>query len=92
MMRRPLGQLAHNFIVWCKRWLRDAAEVPTLKRYSVPRLVRDLRTMSGMIEVGEEQSIKRSTLNRAAPLARDCLKALQAVLKREHIRVVLRET
>ncbi len=81
--------LAHNFIVWCKRWLTEAAEVPKLKRYGVPRLVRDLFTMSGMIEVGDEQTIKRITLNRAAPLAQHCLKAL---LKREHVHVILGET
>jgi len=87
-----LGQMAHNFIVWCKRWLTEAAEVAKLKRYGVPRLVRDVFTMSGMIEVGEEQTIKRITLNKSAPLARHCLKALQALLKREHVRVILGET
>ncbi len=48
--------------------------------------------MSGMIEVGDEQTIKRITRNRAAPLARHCLKALQVLLKREQVRVMLGET
>jgi len=87
-----LGQLAHNLVVWCKRWLMDEAEVPKLKRYGVPRLVRDVLTISGMIEVGDEQTINRITLNCAAPLARHCLKALKALLKREHVRVILGET
>jgi hypothetical protein len=87
-----LGQLAHNLVVWFKRWLIEAAETPKLKRYGVPRLVRDILTISGMVEVGEAQAVMRITLNKAAPLARHCLKALQALLKREHVRVILGET
>lgn len=87
-----LGQLAHNLVMWCKRWLMDEAEVPKLKGYGMPRLVRDVLTISGKIEVGDEQTIKRITLNCAAPLARHCLKALKALLKREHVRVILGET
>lgn len=87
-----LGQLAHNLVVWFKRWLLEAAETVKLKRYGVPRLVRDVLTISGMVQVGEAQSVTRITLNRAAPLARHCLKALQALLKREHVSVILGET
>jgi hypothetical protein len=87
-----LGHLAHNLVVWCKHWLMDEAEVPKLKRYVVPRLVRDFFTISGMIEVGDEQTIKRITLNKAAPLALHCLKALQSLLKRERVRVILGKT
>lgn len=85
-----LGTLAHNLVVWCKRWL--VAEAPKLKRCGVLRLVRDLFTMSGRVEVGEAYTIRRITLNKAAPLARHCLKALQSLLKREHVRVILGET
>lgn len=87
-----LGTLAHNLVVWFKRWLMDEAETAKLKRYGVPRLVRDVLTISGMVEVGEARAVTRITLNKAAPLARHCLKALQALLKREHVRVILGET
>lgn len=87
-----LGQLAHNLVVWFKRWLMEAVETPKLKRYGVPRLVRDVLTISGMVEVSEARVVTRITLNKAAPLARHCLKALQALLKREHVRVILGET
>ncbi len=33
-----LGQMAHNFVVWCKRWLMEAAagaEVETLRRAAI---------------------------------------------------------
>ena len=87
-----LGQLAHNLVVWFKRWLMEAAQTAKLKRYGVPRLVRDVLSISGMVEIGEAQSVTRITLNKSAPLARHCLKAWQALLKEEHVRVVLGET
>ncbi len=87
-----LGQLAHNLVVWFKRWLMEAAEPAKLKRYGVPRLVRDVLTISGLVEVGEARAVTRITLNKAAPVARHCLKALQALLKTEHVRVILGET
>jgi hypothetical protein len=87
-----LGQLAHNLVVWFKRWLMETAKTEKLNRYGVPRLVRDVLTISGMIEIGEARTVIRITLNKAAPLARHCLQALQAVLKREHISVILGET
>ena len=87
-----LGQLAHNLVVWFKRWLMEAAETAKLKRYGVPRLVRDVLTISGRVEIGKAHAVTRITLNKAAPLARHCLKALQALLKREHVQVILGET
>lgn len=87
-----LGQLAHNLVVWFKRWLMTAEGTAKLKRYGVPRLVRDVLTISGMVEIGAAQSVTRITLNKVAPLARHCLKALRALLKREHVRVILGET
>ena len=86
-----LGTLAHNLVVWFKRWLMEAAEVSQLRRYGVPRLVRDVLTISGMVEVGAAQAVMRLTLNKATPLARHCLKALQTLLKREHVSVILGE-
>ena len=87
-----LGQLAHNMVVWFKRWLMNAAETPQLNRLGVPRLVRDVFTMSGKIEVDEAKTITCITINKCAPLARHCLRALQTLLKPEHVRVVLGET
>ncbi len=87
-----LGQLAHNMVVWFKRWLMNAAETPQLNRLGVPRLVRDVFTMSGKIEVDEAKTITRITINKCAPLGRHCLRALQTLLKPEHVRVILGET
>ncbi len=86
-----LGTLAHNVAVWAKRWLM--AEAPQLKRYGVPRLVRDVLQVSGFLELdGAGRLIKRIVLNNASALARHCVKSLRALLKREHVRVTLGET
>lgn len=70
----------------------EKAEVPKLKRHGVLRLVRDVFAISGTVEVGVAHAVTRITLNRGAPVARYCLKALRALLKREQVQVVLGET
>jgi len=85
-----LGTLAHNVVVWAKRWL--IGEAPKLKRYGVPRLVRDVLQVSGFLELGATGVIKRIVLNGASALARHCAKSLQVLLKREQVSVILGET
>ena len=85
-----LGTLAHNVVVWAKRWL--VADAPKLKRYGVPRLVRDVLQVSGFLEMEGAEVIKRIVLNGASALARHCVKSLRALLKREHVSVILGET
>jgi hypothetical protein len=85
-----LGTLAHNVVVWAKRWL--IAEAPKLKRYGVPRLVRDVLQVNGFLELGATGVIKRIVLNGASALARHCAKSLRVLLKREQVSVILGET
>jgi hypothetical protein len=85
-----LSTLAHNLVMWAKRWL--IAGVPKLRKYGVKRMVRDVFTASGFVEINERDEIKRVVMNKAAPLARQCAKCLQDLLKREHVRVILGET
>ncbi len=85
-----LGTLAHNVVMWAKRWLM--ADAPKLKRYGVLRLVRDVFTVSGFVEVGGAGKIKRIGLNRASALARHCTKSLRALLEAEHVSINLAET
>jgi len=85
-----LGTLAHNLVVWAKRWL--VAGVPKLKKYGVKRIVRDVFAVSGFVEFNQSHEIKRLVMNKAAPLARSCAKCLQGLLKREQVRVILGET
>jgi hypothetical protein len=85
-----LGTLAHNVVVWAKRWLM--ADAPKLKRYGVPRLIRDVLQVSGFLELEATGLIKRIVLNGASALARHCAKSLRVLLKREHVAVILGET
>jgi hypothetical protein len=85
-----LGALAHNVVVWVKRWLAD--EAPKLKRYGVQRVVRDVLAVGGFVELGKGGAIKRIVLNIYSALGRACAKALRVLLEAEHVRVTLGET
>ena len=83
-----LNQLAHNVLMWARNWLTESA--PKLARFGVLRLVRDLLSVSGMIEVDQRKLfIKRIVLNRAAPLASGFLSALRALLLPQQVSVIL---
>ena len=83
-----LNQLAHNVLMWARDWLAEAA--PKLSRFGVLRLVRDLMSVSGEIELSHRNScIKRIVLNRAAPLASGFLNALRALLLPQHVSIIL---
>jgi hypothetical protein len=85
-----LGTLAHNVVVWAKRWL--SGEAPKLKRYGVLRVVRDVLSVSGFVELDKTGAVKRVMLNDASTLGRACAKALRVLLEAEHVRVTLGET
>ena len=89
-MVAPLSQLAHNVVVWAKRWLSE--DTPKLRRYGVQRIVRDVLAVSGFVELGKAGAVKRVVLNGASTLARACAKALRVLLEAEHVRVTLGET
>lgn len=74
--------------MWARNWLTEAA--PKLSRFGILRLVRDLMSVSGMIEVDQRKlSIKRIVLNRAAPFASGFLNALRAWLLPQHVSIIL---
>lgn len=85
-----LGTLAHNCIIWAKRWLEEKA--PKLKSYGVKRMVRDVFAVSGFLEVKGAIQVTRLVINGAASLGRQCAKALKVLLKPEHVAVILAET
>jgi Transposase DDE domain group 1 len=85
-----LSALAHNCLVWARRWLVERA--PKLKRYGVQRLVRDVFQVGGQVELEGKNTVKRIVLNEASALARHCAKSLRALLKQEHVRVILGKT
>jgi hypothetical protein len=85
-----LGTLAHNVIMWARRWLVPAQ--PRLARYGIKRLVRDIFHISGRIICDALGHIVQIILNQAAPLVRGLVVALQALLATAHIAVTLGET
>ena len=82
-----LGTLAHNVVVWAKRWL--VAEAPKLQKYGVARMVRDVFQISGAIEFDAAEKIKRMVLNKASALARQCVKSWRVLLNGEDVSVIL---
>jgi hypothetical protein len=80
-----LGGLAHNIIVWARRWL--SAQSPRLANYGALRMVRDLFHIHGQLAFNERDQLKRITLNRAAPLVREMVAALARLLQPDHITI-----
>jgi len=84
-----LNSLAHNLIVWSRRWL--SADLPKIKEYGLLRLVRDVFQVSGLAELTAEGKIRRIVLNCAAHWAKQCVKSLCKLLEGEHVVVILGE-
>jgi hypothetical protein len=73
-----LGSLAHNILVWSRRWL--SADAPRLAKYGALRMVRDLFHINGLFEFGEDGALSRITLNQAAPHVREIARALATLM------------
>jgi hypothetical protein len=82
-----LGTLAHNLIVWSRRWL--AAEAPSLARYGALRMVRDLFHVAGLLRFDPQGQLTSIILNRAAPLARELAAALGKLLASTEVKIKL---
>jgi hypothetical protein len=82
-----LNVLAHNVLVWARSWLTE--ETPKLSRYGTLRFVRDLMSISGIIELDQRDKVRRIILNRAAALARGLLRALRRLLLQEQVVIIL---
>lgn len=85
-----LGTLAHNVLIWARRWL--APRCPTLARYGLLRLVRDAGQISGFLLFDATGHIVGVALNRAAPLAPGLVAAWGVLLADDGIAVTLGET
>jgi hypothetical protein len=78
-----LGSLAHNLIVWARRWLLP--EQPKLRRYGIKRMVRDVLQVCGRVVVDDLGHLVAIILNQAAPLVRGLVAALARLLAPAHI-------
>ena len=85
-----LNCLAHNLLVWSRRWL--SATTPKLREYGFLRLVRDAFQVSGLVELDAGGKVIKIVLNQRAAWAKRCISALTALLKPEQVAVILGET
>jgi hypothetical protein len=88
-MVTQLNALAHNTIVWARQWLTPY--VPTVKRWGILRMVRDVFHVSGRLVFNHRHSIASIILNPADPLAKGLARGLCALLASEPIAVTLGE-
>ena len=56
------------------------------------RMVRDVLAVSGFLELGKGERVKRVVLNSASTLGRACANAFRVLLEAEHVRITLGET
>jgi hypothetical protein len=73
-----LNALAHNVLIWARRWL--AVALPQIERYGLLRLVRDVWHISGFVERDGHGHLCRIVLNHLSPLAQGLGTALHQLL------------
>ena len=72
-----LGSLAHNVVVWARRWLAaPPASCSKLRHYGM-LLVRDAFHISGLLVIATGGQVVKIGLNQAAPLASALVDPLQ---------------
>jgi len=80
-----LGSLAHNVVVWARRWLA----VPQLRQYGPLRMVRDVFHISGFLSYDASGHLVQVILNQDARLAQCLVSSLKKRLALLHIVVSL---
>ena len=85
-----LSSLAHNLLIWYRRWLSAHSE--KLAPYGLHRLVRDVYQISGKLHVDAKGRIISLSLNSNAPLASVLVKALRSLLAPLHLALNLAQT
>ena len=69
--------LAHNVLIWARRWLGEQA--PRLARLGIVRLVREVWAVPGRIKLAGTE-VRRVRLNRDHPRARDLVHGFRQLL------------
>lgn len=89
-MVAQLEALAHNTLVWARRWL--APYCPRLGHWGMLRLVRDVCHMNGIVLLDHMNRILQIVLNPREPLAQELSVGLAAIPQRREIAVILGKT
>jgi hypothetical protein len=77
-MMVQLNALAHNLIIWSRRWL--AQHWDNVKRLGILRMVRDVFHLSGLVHFRDDGSIERIILQQTDPFASGLCTGLQLLL------------
>ena len=85
-----LGALAHNVLVWAKRWLQD--QVPGIARFGVKRLLRDILSVGGQVGLDAHGHVTHFVLTQANRLSYWLLAPLQWLASSAGVAVSLGET
>ena len=88
-MIAQLNALAHNLIVWSRRWLAQAWD--QVANLGILRMVRDVFHLSGLVHFRRDGSIERITLQRTDPFAPGLCAGLPTLLASLHVAVNLDE-
>ena len=90
-----LGTLAHNLLVWSRRWLcqrSTPAVASRLQQYGMKRMIRDLYHISGKLTFDRHGRLCAIAFPSSSSLARLMLETVQHFLALSHIAVTLDET
>ena len=89
-----LGTLAHNLLIWSRRWLsRTSPQVAgRLRHYGMKRMLRDLYHISGMLSFDRHGRLCAIALQPSSSLAQLMHGALHKLLSTSHITVILDKT
>jgi hypothetical protein len=85
-----LEALAHNLLVWARKWL--APLCPKIAGFGMLRMVRDVLHITGSIWLDEHKNIHKIVLNPADPFAKQIQVGLAALLALEQVAVCLGES
>jgi hypothetical protein len=84
-----LNALAHNLIVWSRRWL--AQTWGKIESLGILRMIRDVFHLSGLVHFRGDGGIERITLHQADPFASGLCAGLLPLLAPLHVAVNLGE-
>jgi hypothetical protein len=87
-----LGSLAHNVVIWARRWLTHTARPAKLGHYGILRMVRDVFHVSGFLVFDALDQLVEIGLNQAAPLAPVLVESLRELLTPAHVALNLGQT
>ena len=89
-----LGTLAHNLLMWLRRWLAQSSpeQAQRLQHYGIKRIVRDLTHISGILFFDAHGRLQRIALCSASCLTKLMLPPLRQLLAPSSIDVILDKT